>query len=52
MTNSALILMVLVQLTVTVVTGYFFFKVLKTPPRQEPDSYSENDNIPANQRED
>jgi len=50
MTSSALILMILVQLSVTLITGYFFFKVLKTPPRQEPDSYSENDDIPDSER--
>ncbi len=43
MTTSALILMIVVQATVTVVTGYFFFKVLKTPPNAEPDSFSDND---------
>lgn len=41
MTTSALITMVLVQVTVTVVTAYFFWKVLKTPPKPEPDSYEE-----------
>ena len=46
MTTSALILMVVVQVTVTVVTGYFFWKVLRTPPHQEPDSFSENDDEP------
>ena len=46
MSTSALILMVSVQLTVTIVTGYFFYKVLKSPPKPEPDSYSENDDDP------
>jgi hypothetical protein len=41
MTTSALITMVLVQATVTVITAYFFWKVLKTPPKPEPDSYEE-----------
>ncbi len=35
--------MVLVQVLVTIITAYFFFKVLNTPARPEPDSYSEND---------
>lgn len=48
MTTSALILMVGVQLSVISITIYFFRKVLKTPPRQEPDSYSENDDQPRN----
>lgn len=43
MNTSALILMLLVQITVTCVTCYFFWKVLKTPPKPEPDSYSDND---------
>tara|TARA_B100000678_G_scaffold290394_1_gene303240 strand:+ start:3430 stop:3600 length:171 start_codon:yes stop_codon:yes gene_type:complete len=46
MNSSALILMVLVQLTVTVFTVYFFMKVLRTPPRPEPDSFDENDKEP------
>ena len=50
MTTSALILMIVIQLSVTVITGYFFFKVLKTPARHEPDSFSENDDIPDSER--
>ncbi len=46
MTTSALILMVSVQLSVVAITLYFFRKVLITPPRKEPDSYSENDDEP------
>ncbi len=46
MNTSALILMVTVQLTVTIFTIYFFVKVLRTPPKQEPDSYDENDDVP------
>jgi len=43
MSNSAFITMIVVQVTVTIITGYFFYKVLTTPPRPESDSYSEND---------
>ena len=43
MNTSALILMVLTQLTVTAFTIYFFRMVLKSPKRPEPDSYDEND---------
>jgi len=43
MSTSALILMIVVQVTVTVITGYFFMKVLRSPKKPEPDSYSEND---------
>lgn len=46
MTTSAFILMVTVQLTVACITGYFFWKVLNTPPKAEPDSYADNDNDP------
>lgn len=46
MTTGAFVLMVTVQLTVTIVTAYFFWKVLNTPPRREPDSYEDNDNDP------
>jgi len=43
MSNSALIMMIVVQVSVTIITGYFFYKVLVTPPKSEPDSYTEND---------
>lgn len=46
MSNGALTLMLLVQISVTIVTGFFFWKVLKTPPKPEPDSYDDNDNDP------
>lgn len=45
MNSIALFLMVATMLIVTVATGYFFWKVLKTPPKPEPDSYSENDDL-------
>ena len=35
--------MLLVQVSVTVITAYFFLKVLRTPKKPEPDSYEEND---------
>ena len=41
--DSALYLMISTQVLVTGVTLYFFFKVLRTPPRPEPDSYDYND---------
>lgn len=43
MTTSALITMILVQSTVTIITAYFFIKVLRAPKRPEPDSFTEND---------
>lgn len=35
--------MVLVQVTVTLITGYFFLKVLRAPKKPEPDSFEDND---------
>lgn len=43
MDTDALILLVATQLTVGVITLYLFAKVLRTPPKKEPDSYTEND---------
>ncbi len=43
MNTSALVLMLATQLTVAGFTIYFFYKVLKTPPKPEPDSYNENE---------
>ncbi len=43
MNSTAVIIMAATMLLVTSVTGYFFIRVLKTPPKPEPDSYSEND---------
>ncbi len=45
MNTTALILMVVTQLTVTVVTVYFFIRVLNAPPKPEPDSYTDNDPV-------
>jgi len=43
MNTEALILMIAAEGIITVVTVYFFYKVLTVPPKSEPDSYSEND---------
>jgi len=43
MKTEALITMLTAVGTVTAVTGYFFYLVLSTPPKQEPDSFSDND---------
>ena len=45
MSSSALIMMIATVSVVTLVTAYFFYPVLKTPPREEPDSFSENDDV-------
>lgn len=47
MNNSALTLMVITQVTVICITGYFFYRVLTMPPKPEPDSYSGNDEEPT-----
>ncbi|UGU17079.1 hypothetical protein LS482_04225 [Sinomicrobium kalidii] len=47
MNTTALITMVLAQGIVTAIAGYFFYRVLTTPPKKEPDSYSENDDVPG-----
>lgn len=45
MNTSALITMVLTQGLVICFTLYFFKLVLTTPPKQEPDSYEDNDDV-------
>mgnify|MGYP005688454759 CR=1 FL=1 len=47
MTTSAIIMIVLTQGTVITATIYFFRKVLKTPPKPEPDSYKDNNDTPV-----
>ncbi len=44
MTTSALIMWISTITIVTGLCGYFFFKVLTTKKRDEPDSYTDNDN--------
>ncbi len=36
-------MMLVTEILVTAVTIYFFVKVLRTPPKDEPDSYTQND---------
>lgn len=45
MNTEALILMVATQGIVIFCTGYFFYKVLTIPPKAEPDTFSENDDV-------
>lgn len=45
MSSGALTMMLAAQLTVTAFTVYFFWKVLTVPPKAEPDSYVENDDV-------
>jgi len=43
MNTSAIILMGLVWIPVMSLSIYFFYKILKTPKKKEPDSYINND---------
>ncbi|SHJ37452.1 hypothetical protein [Flavobacterium haoranii] len=43
MNSTAIITMVCAQGIVIAFASFFFYKVLTIPPKQEPDSYSEND---------
>lgn len=43
MEASALVMMIVVQVAFTAITGFFFYKVLTAPVRAEPDSYTDND---------
>ena len=43
MKTEAIITMVLAQGIVIAITAYFFYRVLTTKPKEEPDSYTDND---------
>ena len=43
MNTSAIILMGLVWAPVISLTVYFFYRILKTPKKEEPDSFVDND---------
>ncbi|WP_339889523.1 hypothetical protein [uncultured Flavobacterium sp.] len=43
MNTTAIITMVCAQGIVVSFAAYFFYKVLTIPPKQEPDSFSDND---------
>jgi hypothetical protein len=45
MNTSALIMMISTMTVVISITAYFFYKVLTIPPRPEPDSFSDNDDV-------
>lgn len=46
MSTAAIIMMVVTEVMVISITGFFFYKVLTMPKNTEPDSYSENDDQP------
>ncbi len=50
MNTTAMITMVVSQGIVIFFTAYFFYKVLTIKPKQEPDSYSENDDVTERQQ--
>jgi hypothetical protein len=43
MNTSALFLMIISEGIIAAITIYFFFRVLKSPPKPEPDSFEFND---------
>lgn len=51
MNSSALTTMLLTQGIVISFTAFFFYKVLTTPPREEVDSYEDNDDKTVRQPE-
>lgn len=52
MNTTAIITMVCAQGIVIAFASYFFYKVLTIPPKQEPDSYSDNDDVLVRKTED
>jgi hypothetical protein len=51
MKTEALITMILAQGIVICFTAYFFYKVLTTKPKPEPDSFRDNDDEKDRQQE-
>lgn len=43
MSTEGLTMMLITEITVTLITAYFFFKILFSKKHEEPDSYSDND---------
>jgi hypothetical protein len=43
MSTSGLTMMLFTEISITVITAYFFYKVLTSKPNEEPDSYLNND---------
>jgi len=46
MSTGALAMMLITEISITVITGYFFYKVLTTKKHEEPDSFTDNDDKP------
>ncbi len=45
MSTSALLMLVVTEVIVTAFTLYFFWKVVTVPPKAEPDSFDDNDDV-------
>jgi hypothetical protein len=43
MSSSGMTMMLVTEISITLITCFFFFKVLFTKPNPEPDSYLDND---------
>jgi len=43
MSTGALAMMLITEISITVITGYFFYKVLTTKKHEEPDSFTDNE---------
>jgi hypothetical protein len=43
MSTGALTMMLITEISVVLITAFFFYKVLTTKKHSEPDSYTEND---------
>ena len=46
MSTGALLMMIITEVLITLITGYFFYKVFTAKPHGEPDSYTDNDADP------
>jgi hypothetical protein len=46
MSTSALAIMLITEVTIAAFTLYYFWKVVTIPPKAEPDSFVENDDVP------
>jgi hypothetical protein len=45
MNSSALVMMFVAEGIIAAITIYFFIRVLNAPPKPEPDSYEDNDDV-------
>lgn len=45
MSTTALTMLLAAEIIISAITIYFFVRVLRTPAKPEPDSYSANDDV-------